>query len=77
MPKSTLAVPAEFHELSKGDQVCFVQDLWDRILDSPGDQPVLKSHLDLAEARLDAHRKDPSRSAPAFSVLDKLAKPRK
>lgn len=74
MAKSTVSVPAGFSELSKAKQVRYVQDLWDQILDAPGEPPVLKSHLDLAEARLKAHRKNPARSKSAFAVLDKLAK---
>lgn len=68
--------PPGFTDLSKTEQLRYLQALWDRIAEQPGDLPVPKSHLDLAERRLDAYRRDPAHSRPAYEVLDRLTKKR-
>jgi putative addiction module component (TIGR02574 family) len=65
--------PAGFSELSKIEQIRYVQALWDRILEESDDLPVPESHLALAEERLAEYRRDPSQARPAFEVLDEIA----
>jgi len=64
--------PPGFSELSKTDQIRYLQALWDRIVESPGDLPVMETHLDLAESRLRHYRENPSEAHSAFGVLDRL-----
>jgi Putative addiction module component len=67
--------PAGFKSMSKADQVRYLQKLWDRIVDKPGQLPLPKSHLRLAKERLAEYRRDPTRSRPAYEVIRDLAKP--
>ena len=64
--------PAEFASLSKAEQVRYLQALWDRISEQPGELPVPESHLELASKRLAEYRRDRTRARPAFDVLDRL-----
>lgn len=74
MEPTTIPDPAGFSDLSKAEQIRYLQALWDRIAESPGEIPVPEAHLALAEERLAEHRRDPSRARPAHDVLDRLAK---
>lgn len=73
MPETSVPTPPGFDSLSKAEQVRYLQELWDQISEDPGALPVPESHLRLAEERLKRYREDPSRSRPAFEVLDRLA----
>ena len=73
MQERTIREPPGFTELSKAEQVQYLQDLWDRIAETPGDLPVPESHLQVAEDRLAAYRRDPSRARSAYDVIDRLA----
>jgi putative addiction module component (TIGR02574 family) len=66
--------PPGFNDLSKGEQIRYLQALWDRIAEKPGEIPVPESHLALAEDRLAEYRRDPNRVQPACDVLDRLSK---
>ena len=70
-----VAEPAGFKSLSKADQVRYLQKLWDKIADGPGQLPVPKSHLGLAKERLAEYRRDPTRSRSAYEVIRDPAKP--
>lgn len=74
MEPETSPEPAGFSDLSKAEQILYLQRLWDRIADKPGEIPIPESHLTLAEQRLAEHRRDPSRVEPAHDVLTRLAK---
>ncbi len=65
--------PAGFAALSKAEQVRYLQDLWDRIAERPGELPVPESHLELAEERLAEYRHDPSHAHSAYEIIDRLA----
>lgn len=69
-----LPEPPGFSDLTKAEQVRYLQALWDKIAEQPGDLPAPESHLELAEQRLAAYRADPGRARPAHEVLDQLAK---
>ena len=73
MQRTTIAEPQGFTKLSKAEQVRYLQDLWDRIAERPGELPVPESHLELAEKRLAEYRRDPSRARSAYDVIDRLA----
>jgi hypothetical protein len=66
--------PPGFTDLTKAEQVRYLQALWDRIVDQPGELPVPESHIALAKERLATHRQDPSRAPSALEVLDRLSK---
>ena len=74
MQDMSIPEPPGFSELSKAEQVRYLQALWDRISDNPAEVPVPESHLELAEQRLAEHRHDRGRTRPAHDVLDRLAK---
>ena len=74
MQHTTIPEPPGFAELSKAEQVRYLQALWDRIAEKPGELPVPESHLELAEERLAEYRRDPKRAHSAYEVLDRLAK---
>ncbi len=73
MEHTTIPEPPGFAELSKAEQVRYLQGLWDRIAEKPGELPVPESHLRLAEQRLAGYRSDPSRAGSAYEVIERLA----
>ncbi len=74
MEHTTIPEPTGFSELSKAEQIRYLQALWDRIAERPGEIPVPESHIQLAEQRLAEYRRDPSQARPAHDVFDRLAK---
>ena len=74
MEHASIPDPPGFSNLSKAEQIRYLQALWDRISESPDDIPVLESHLKLAEKRLAVYRRNPKRVRPAYQVLDRLRK---
>jgi putative addiction module component (TIGR02574 family) len=55
---SQLPAAAGFDELPKDEKLRYLQALWDRIVDSPGDLPLPESRLALLEDRLAEYRRD-------------------
>ncbi len=74
MEHTTISEPAGFNALSKAEQIRYLQALWDRIAERPGEIPVPESHIELAKERLAEYRRDPSQARPARDVFDHLAK---
>jgi putative addiction module component (TIGR02574 family) len=74
MEHTAIPEPPGFAELSKAEQVRYLQALWDRIAEKPGDLPVPESHLEVAEERLAEYRRNPTHARSAYEVLDRLAK---
>ena len=74
MAHAVISEPPGFAELTKAEQVRYLQALWDRIADKPGDLPVPESQLQVAEERLAEYRRDPTRAHSAYEVLNRLAK---
>jgi putative addiction module component (TIGR02574 family) len=77
MAHTAISEPPGFAELTKAEQVRYLQALWDRIAEKPGELPVPESHLEVAEARLAEYRRDPTTAHSAYEVLDRLAKKRR
>ena len=73
MPEASIQSPPGFGDLSKAEQVPYLQALWDQISEHPDDIPVPESHLQLAEQRLRRHRENCASARPAFDVLDRRA----
>ena len=74
MPETTVPSPPGFSELSKSEQVRYLQALWDQIAENPAALPVPESHLKLVEERLQQYSDVPSSTHSAFEVLDRLSK---
>ena len=74
MAERSLPEPPGFSALTKAEQIRYLQALWDKISEQPGELPAPDSHLDLAEERLASYRRDPGGARPAHDVLDRLAK---
>ena len=74
MEHTTISEPTGFSELSKAEQIRYLQALWDHIAERPGEIPVPDSHIELAEQRLAEYRRDPSQARPAHDIFDRLAK---
>ena len=73
MSQAHVETPAGFQELSKAEQVRYLQALWDQISQQPDEIPIPESHLQLAEERLRLHRENSSKAHPAFEVIDRLS----
>jgi putative addiction module component (TIGR02574 family) len=73
MPETTIPAPPGFSQLSKAEQVRYLQALWDQIAENPAALPVPESHLNLVEQRLKRYRDDPSPTHAAVEVLDRLS----
>jgi putative addiction module component (TIGR02574 family) len=74
MEPTTIPEPAGFGDLSKAEQIRYLQALWDRIAAHPDEIPVPEAHLEIAEARLSEYRRHPELALPAREALDRLAK---
>lgn len=72
MDQTLIPEPPGFANLSKAEQIRYLQALWNRICEQPDDVPVLESQIQLAEERLSEYRRDPSRVRPATEVIDRL-----
>jgi hypothetical protein len=77
MSETSVPTPPGFEELSKAEQVRYLQALWDQISEHGAEIPVPESHLQLAEERLRRYREQPSSARPAFEVIDRLLENRK
>ena len=75
--RTVVGEPAGFDALSKTEQIRYLQRLWDRIAERPGEIPVPESHLLLAEERLAEYRRKPGRARPAHETLDRLTSRRR
>jgi putative addiction module component (TIGR02574 family) len=74
MEHTAIPDPAGFSDLSKIEQIRYLQALWDRIAEQPDAVPVLDSHLEIAEERLAEYRRDPTCARSAFDVIDDLSR---
>ncbi len=77
MEHTSIPDPPGFSDLSKSEQILYLQTLWDRISEHPDDIPVPASHIQLAECRLESHRRDPAAAQSAYEVIDRLANKRR
>ena len=68
----TMPEPAGFSKLSKAEQIRYLQILWDRISEAPGDIPAPESHLRLARERLAEYQRNPDSARPAREIIERL-----
>jgi hypothetical protein len=73
MAETTIPAPQGFSQLSKAEQVRYLQSLWDQIAENPAALPVPESHLKLIEERLKRQHDDPAPSHSAFEIIDRLS----
>lgn len=74
MEHTAIPDPIGFDDLTKVEQIRYLQALWDRISEQPSEIPVPPAHLDIALARLRAYQADPTRARPAYDLLDRLSR---
>ncbi len=74
MEYTSIPEPPWFSNLSKPEQIRYLQALWDRIAENPNQVPVPETHLQVAEQRLAEYRRNPDRAGSAYDVLDRLGK---
>ncbi len=74
MEHTSIPEPPGFSNLSKADQIRYLEALWDRISQHPSEFPVPETHIELAEQRFTDYRRDPDRARPASEILDHLSK---
>jgi putative addiction module component (TIGR02574 family) len=74
MDQISISEPPGFANLSKAEQIRYLQALWDRISEHPDEVPVRESQIQLVEERLSEYRRDPSRVRPANEVIDRLSR---
>jgi hypothetical protein len=72
MRQTSVPEPSGFDDLSRAEQIQYLQALWDRISRRPEEVPVPPSHVEIAEARLREHRQSLDRAKSAYDVLDRL-----
>ena len=72
MPETSLPTPLGFAELSKTEQVRYLQSLWDQISERPDEIPVPQRHIELVQERLRRYRENLS-SHPAFDIIERLS----
>ncbi len=74
MEYTSIPEPPGFSNLTKVEQVRYLQALWDRITKNPSEVPVPETHLEVAEQRLAEYRRNPGQVRSAYDVLDRLGK---
>ena len=77
MSEPTFIDPPGFDQLTKADQIRYVQMLWDRISAHPDAVEVSDEHWPELQNRLAEYKSHPDKVSDARDVLDRLAKPRK
>lgn len=74
MDQTSIPEPPGFADLSKAEQIRYLQALWNRISEHPEDVLARESQIELAEERLADYRRDLSRVRPANEVIDRLSR---
>ncbi len=73
MTQSMIPEPMGFSQLSKAEQIQYVQMLWNKIVRNPDAVEVPEDHQKILRDRLAEYRSNPQRVKPACEVLDRLA----
>jgi hypothetical protein len=73
MDHTAIPEPPAFSDLSKEEQILYVQALWERITEQPDDLPIPAWHLEILAERIAEYRRSPTPVRSAFDVLDELA----
>ena len=60
-----------FEQMSLGERIEYLQDLWDRITEEPQTVPVTEPQRDELRRRVSTYRADPSAGATWEQVLER------
>jgi hypothetical protein len=74
MTHPPISDPPGFGELSKPEQIRYLEALWDRISRNDVDIPVPDNHLEISEQRRSDYRCNPRAAGSAYDVLDRLGR---
>ncbi len=74
MTHPPISDPPGFDELSKPEQIRYLEGLWDRISKNDVDLPVPDKHLEIAEQRRSDYRRNPQDAGSAYDVLNRLGR---
>jgi hypothetical protein len=74
MTHPPISDPPGFDELSKPEQIRYLEALWDRISQNDRDIPVPDKHLEIAEQRRSDYRCNPQAAGSPYDVLDRLGR---
>jgi len=74
MPKIIPNPPPGFDDLPVGEQIDYVQTLWERIAASPNQVPVPEWHQQIIRERLEAYRANPTAGRPWPEVRTDIEK---
>ena len=69
---TTLKIPPEFDAVPEGEQIAFVQELWDRIARDLDRVPIPDDHKRILDERLDAYRANPQTGQLWSEVREQL-----
>ena len=72
MSQPTIPEPMGFSQLSKAEQIQYVQMLWDKIASNPNEVEVLEEHWQILRDRLDEYRCSRNAVKSAREVLDRI-----
>lgn len=69
-----LKIPPEFDALPSEERVAYVQELWDRIAETPGQLPIPEEHKRILDERLDAYERGLVPGRPWDEVREEILK---
>ncbi len=72
MTHPPISDPPGFEELSKPEQIRYLETLWDRISRNDAEIPAPEKHLEIAEQRRSDYRCNPQEAGSAYAVLGRL-----
>lgn len=72
--ESSFQQPPGFDQLTKSEQIRYLQDLWDRVSEQSGDLPMPQSHIVLLEQRKASYKEDPTNVRSAYDIIERLTK---
>ena len=67
-----LKVPPEFDSVPSDERVAYVQELWDRIAESPDSLTITEPHKRVLDERLDSYRRNPKSGRPWSEVREEI-----
>ncbi len=67
-----LRIPPEFDAVANDERVAYVQDLWDRIAQTPEQLPISEKHKRILDERLDTYEANPEPGRPWSEARDDI-----
>lgn len=73
LERAMSAPEVDFEQMSPAEKILHVQDLWDRIAETPQEVELTDEQRAELARRLEAHRADPDRGSPSWrEVRDRV-----